>query len=67
MTIVNTRYRPKRPAKKAMPATIKGSRIVSARKPGKGARTLREPVDDPEADARVKAFFSRVIWPRSEP
>jgi hypothetical protein len=38
MTIVNTRYRPKRPAKKAMSATIKGSRIDNARKPGKGAR-----------------------------
>jgi hypothetical protein len=58
MTIVNTRYRPKRPAKKAMPATIKGSRFVSARKPGKGARTPREPVDDPEADARVRRSFA---------
>ena len=64
MTIVTYRPGPKRkrPAK-AIPAGISGPRIVSAQKPGKGRKAPAEVVDDPEADARVAAFFARMIRP----
>ncbi len=65
MTIINYRHRPKRkPKAKAVATAITGLRIVSTRKPGKGAKLAKELPDDPEADARIAEFFARVIRPR---
>lgn len=54
--------RPKAP-RKPLPAKITGAAIVSARKPGKGRKAPVEQANDPEADARVAAFFARNIKP----
>ena len=65
MVIVTYRHRPKRPTKKpTQAATIKVPRIVEARAPGKRKR-VEEP-SDPEADARVAAFFARAISPPTQ-
>jgi hypothetical protein len=57
MTIVTTRPR-KRPAKPAQAATIKVPRIVQHTPRGR-AWKLPEPLD-PEAEARVAAFFAKM-------
>ena len=62
MTIVVTRPRKRRP-KPAQAAMIKGDKIVQHTPRGR-AWTLPVP-DDPEAEARAKAFLQRVIRPRS--
>jgi hypothetical protein len=58
--IVTYRHRPKRKAKPAQAATIKGPSIVEA--PAK-RRAPIDPPFDPEADARVAAFLARMIKP----
>jgi hypothetical protein len=67
MTIVTYRHRPKpkRP-KKAVTAVNDGNCIVRARKPGKGRKARSDPGDDPVAEARVAAFFGRMIQPQSD-
>jgi hypothetical protein len=60
MTIVTTRPR-KRP-KPAQAAEIKVPRIVQQTPRG---RAWKLPEPDPEAEARVAAFFARMIRPRS--
>jgi len=56
--IVTSRLEPrKRPAPK--PVKITGPAIVKAPKPGR-YRTRTELLPDPEADARVAAFFARM-------
>lgn len=59
MTIVTARPpRPRRPAS-AKPAHAMAAVIATTRKPG---RRLPAPLaEDPEADARVRAFFARMI------
>ena len=67
MTIVTYQHRPKRKRPpKAAPAAITGPRIISAKTPGKVVRPRPEAVDDPEAEARVAAFFARMIRPRGD-
>jgi hypothetical protein len=63
MAIVTYRPKPKRPAKAVAAAAITGPRIISAKKPAKWRRILSETKDDPGADARVAAFFDRMIKP----
>jgi hypothetical protein len=58
--IVTYRHRPRREAKPAQAAAIKGPSIVKVR--GK-RRAPIEPPADPEAEARVAAFFARMIQP----
>jgi hypothetical protein len=62
MTIVTNRPR-KRPAKPAQAATIKVPRIVQHTPKG---RAWKLPEPDPEADARVTAFFARMGIKRPE-
>jgi hypothetical protein len=62
MTIVT--YRPrKRPPKPAQAATIKVPRIVQHTPKG---RAWKIPPPDPEADARIAAFFERMGIKRRE-
>jgi hypothetical protein len=62
--IVTYRHRRKRPAKPAQAATIVVPRIVQITPKG-GAWMLPAPLEpDPEADAKVRAFFDRMIKPR---
>jgi hypothetical protein len=56
-----TNRRPKR-QKPAQAATIRVPRIVQHTPKG---RAWKLPEPDPEADARVTAFFERMIRPRS--
>jgi hypothetical protein len=64
MTIITYRHRPKpKRSAKAVAAAATGPSVVSAKKPAKWLRTLSEAKDDPEADARVAAFFDRMIKP----
>jgi hypothetical protein len=58
--IVTYRHRPKRAAKRAQPATIKAPATVRARDKRRAPTELPA---DPEADARVAAFFARMIQP----
>jgi hypothetical protein len=58
MTIITYRHRPKRKRPTKPPPEIP-TPIVHAPKPGKRRRP--ELPDDPEADARVAAFFARMI------
>jgi hypothetical protein len=62
MTISHYRHRPKRPAKPAQATEIKVPRIVQHTPRGRAWKPLPP---DPEADARVAAFLSRMIRPRS--
>ena len=57
-------YRMKKRARqpKAQPAAITGSAIITTTKRDV-RRPAREPEDDAEADARVRAFFARVMRP----
>jgi hypothetical protein len=57
MTIITHRHRPKR--KRPKPPPEIPTPIVHAPKPGK--RRAVDLPDDPEADARVAAFFARMI------
>jgi hypothetical protein len=61
MTIVTYRRR-KRPPKPAQAAAIKVPTIVQHTPRG---RAWKLPEPDPEAEARVAAFFARMIRPRS--
>jgi len=57
-------YRPKKrtPQPKAQPAAITGSAIVTPTM--RGARRAKpEPEDDAAAEARVRAFFARMVRP----
>jgi hypothetical protein len=58
--IVTYRHRRKRPVKAKAQPEIKVPRIVTTIR-GKRVRPERAP--DPEGDARVAAFFKRVIVP----
>jgi hypothetical protein len=61
MTIVTYQRQPKRKRlTKAVPVAITGTRIISAKGPGKLTRPCTEIPIDPEADARVRAFFLRM-------
>ena len=53
----------KRPAP-AVAAVQTGARTVTAAKPGKQRQPPVDAPDDAEANARVKAFFARMIRPR---
>ena len=57
-------YHPKKPAprRKAQAAAITGSAIVTATKRS-ARRTKPGPEDDAAADARVRAFFARMVRP----
>jgi hypothetical protein len=62
--IVTYHHRPKRaPRKKAAQASLAAPRIVEAKKSGKARVTPEELPDDPEAEARVAAFFKRMMIP----
>jgi hypothetical protein len=56
--IVQYQHRPKRPRKPAPPVEIAVPRVVHHTRRGQVWRPL---ADDPEADARVQAFFNRMI------
>jgi hypothetical protein len=58
--IVTYRPKPRKRPVKAPTTVITGPRIVSA-KLSKRSRTPTERTPDPEADARVAAFFARMI------
>ena len=72
--IVTTTYRSKRPPRKKKPVVLiesaiaratpangdRKSAIVTARRPTRTKRAT-EPPEDPEADARVKAFLARMV------
>ncbi len=60
--IVTYVHRPKRPRPKAQPAAITGRAIVTAKKASR-RRPAEDEEIDPEAEARVKAFFARVMRP----
>jgi hypothetical protein len=64
MTIVISAHRPKRQRRrKAQSAVLTGPAIVTvARK--RGPKLPVEPAPDPEADARVAAWFARNVRPR---
>jgi hypothetical protein len=62
MTIVTYRHRRKRAAKPAQAEDIKAPWIVQHTPRG---RAWEIPAPDAEADARVKAFFERMVRPRS--
>jgi len=53
--------RPVRPAKR-QPAVL-ASVIVQSRKPGKAPKTAPDTPIDPAEEARIKAFFARVLVP----
>lgn len=57
---VIARHRPKRPAKPAQAAEIKVPRIVQHTPRGRARKPLPP---NPEADARIAAFFKRMIRP----
>jgi hypothetical protein len=62
--IVHYRHRPKRPSKPAQPPVeIAVPRVVRHSRRGHAWRPL---ADDPEAEARVQAFFNRMIRPAPE-
>jgi hypothetical protein len=65
MSVIVTARAPRRkpPAKAALPIEIKAPRVVQTTRKGR-ARTVKKLAPDPEADARVAAFFARVIRPR---
>jgi hypothetical protein len=63
--IVYARPPRKRPAP-AVRAVLTGSCIVTTTTPGEQRQTTVDSPDDPKADARVKAFFARMIRPRGE-
>jgi hypothetical protein len=50
----------------AVPTVLTGARTITATKPGKQHQAHVDSTDDPEADARVKAFFARMIRPWDE-
>jgi hypothetical protein len=56
------RSRPKKVQSAA--AAVTRPTIVLAQKPSLKRYTLPEAAEDPEADARVKAFFARMVRPR---
>jgi hypothetical protein len=58
--IVTYRHRRRRPAKPAQAVEIKVPRIVQHTPKGRAWKVLSP---DAEADARVKAFFDRMIRP----
>ena len=61
--VIVTACKPKRvrPAKR-QPAVM-ASVIVQARKPGKAPKTAPDTATDPAEEARIKAFFARVLVP----
>ena len=59
--IVTAKPPPRTRPAPAAPVAIVVPRIVEARKPGKTLRTPADVLDDPEGDARVKAFFRRMM------
>jgi hypothetical protein len=63
MTIVTSRHR-KRPPTPAQAVEIKVPRIVQHTPRGR-AWKLKPLAPDPKAEARVAAFFARMIQPRS--
>jgi hypothetical protein len=65
--IVPYRHRPAhQPRQPVAQAGIVGCTIVAATKRGGRSTALPEPPSDPEADARVQAFFARMIRPPGE-
>jgi hypothetical protein len=54
---------PRKRAAPAIPTVLTGPRTVNATTPGKQRQTAMDVSDDPEADARVKAFFAQMIRP----
>jgi hypothetical protein len=63
--IVTSVYRPKRTPRKRKAVAIVGPAIVTTASRKRLHRAEREALpDDPEADARVKAFRARMIRPR---
>jgi hypothetical protein len=62
--IVTYRHRPARRRRKTVAQAKVEVAIVTAKKPGKRSATETEQPPDPEADARVGAFFARMIRPR---
>jgi hypothetical protein len=64
MTIVTAAPKRRRPKQKQARPLLLQQTIVTARKPGRSARP--EPEIDPEAEARVRAFFARAIRPPSD-
>jgi hypothetical protein len=63
--IVHARPPRKRPAP-AVAAVLTGFCIVTTTMPGKPRQPPVDSPDDPEADARVKAFFAKMIRPPGE-
>lgn len=62
--IVHYVHRPKRPPRKKPKAAAAVPVVVTATKRSiPKARLMAKMLDDPEADARVKAFFARMIRP----
>ena len=60
--IVTTTYRYRRPPRKKRPIALEMPVIVAPRKRVRlPEQREAEPDDDPEATARVKAFFARMI------
>jgi hypothetical protein len=58
--VITYRHRPKPKRSKAQPAKVTGPAIVRARKPSEYHMEVCEPPDDPQADKRVRAFFTRM-------
>jgi hypothetical protein len=61
MTIVTAKPPKRQPRPKPQPTTPIGPAIVTPR--NRGSRLLDQLQDDPEADARVKAWFARNVRP----
>jgi hypothetical protein len=64
--VIVTAKAPKRmpPRKLARLESIPPAKVVTVQKPRRW-KALRVPVDDPKADARVEAFFKRMIQPQT--
>ena len=63
--IVTAKPPRRNPSRKAPQTVAPVAAIVTRSKPGKRAATPAPALpDDPEADARVKAFLARMIVPR---